>query len=87
MQAGSLRLRGMNVGSAVGAKIFPAMGAGEIGVWRRFGHEHCAGCEIFKLCGLADGAPEVVFDHQEFGCGMGEEVQLFGGGEFVIERH
>ncbi len=70
MQAGSLRLRGMNVGLGLGAKMFPAMRAGEIGVCGGFGYEHCAGCEIFELFGLGDGAPEMIFDDEKFGLGM-----------------
>ena len=44
-------------------KIFPAMCAGEVGVCWSFGDEYGADGEIFKLPGLCDCAPEVVFDY------------------------
>ena len=42
---------------------------------------------VVKFRALGDGAPEVVFNDQEFGLGVGQQGEVLVGGELVVERH
>ena len=86
--AGRVRLRARpEFGRARPAKSLPAHAAREIGIWRRFGHEHRPQFVLAKRGRLRDGAPQRILDKQNLRFRVREQLKMFGGGEFVIERN
>ena len=68
-------------------EVLPTKGAREIRAQRGFCNEDDFGSDVLKPGICHDRAPEVVFDNQNFGFRVREELQMFGSRELIVERN
>ena len=68
-------------------KILPTPAARKTDIRRRLRNQNRMHMKLVKFRGLRDGAPQRIFDKQRARFGMRQELQMLGGGKFVIERH
>src|SRR5258707_4190143 len=83
-----LAFAGHESGRDAASKLFPALGASEIGVGRRFGDED--GLNVKSSGTARSGAklsPDGVLGDQDSCARVLQKLPLFGGREFVIERN
>ena len=75
------------VGSAFALEVFPAKRARQLHAQRGLRHQNDLGRDVVEVGRLHDRPPQVVLDDQHLGLGMREQLQMFGRGQLVVERH
>ncbi len=74
------------VGSAFALEVFPAKRTRQLHAQRGFRHENDLGRNLVEVGRLHDRAPQVVFDDEHLGLGVGEQLQVLSRGQLVVER-
>ena len=66
-------------------KLLPSKGCFQVGCWRRFRHQHNTELVVLEVRVLGNSTPQVIFDDQEFGFGMREQLKLFAGAQLIVK--
>src|SRR4029077_5022219 len=72
---------------ASSAKILPPFRSVKFSAFRCFRREDHSRPQMVEAVRLRDGSPEMIFQHDNLSLRMCQELQLFIGSQFVIERN
>src|ERR1700733_5207617 len=75
------------LGLALSFRVLPTVSAINLGAGGSFSYQNSLGAQCRKFGRLRNGPPQMVFDNKYFGVRVREQLQLFKGRQFVVERN